>query len=176
MLFKKNDSEVKMRQRVEFRVLGFVLMFLMCSMGMLAKNNQTKLKYIPLKLPDLKVEDIIVKNNCTIYVVIKNIGSAGVPDSHYDGPSPVVSIQLFVDGQKKGGGMILKSFDPQGKLKIPGGIAVKKWNYKNLNPGFHFYKVIVDPHEELTELKEDNNKLKKNLKCKPKLPDPAEED
>ncbi|MCP4707475.1 MAG: hypothetical protein GY869_02520, partial [Planctomycetes bacterium] len=120
------------------------------------------------KLPDLVVKDIRLIKNCKIEVTVKNIGTAGVPSSYYDLPK-AVAVQMY-KGTKPWGGLILKGFDPAGKLKVPGGTAVHTWFPRaanlNLTPGTHSIKVIVDNGKVLTELSETNNSLTRRLTCK----------
>ena len=133
-------------------------------------NEMTKplrCKPYVVKRPDLTVSNIRLVGRCKILVTIRNIGTAGVPDSYYDLPD-AVAVQMY-NGTKPWGGMILKMFDPAGKLKAPGGLASHVWfpNAANLNlsPGVHTLKVIVDVHKKLAELKENNNELTKRVKC-----------
>lgn len=120
------------------------------------------------KLPDLIVRDIRLVKGCKIQVTLKNIGTAGVPSSYYDLPN-AVGVQMY-NGGKPWGGIILKGFDPAGKLKSPGGTATHIWfpNAANLNlgGGTHSIKVEVDNGKVLTELNETNNTLTRRLTCK----------
>lgn len=121
--------------------------------------------------PDLIVRNIRLTEGCKIEVTIKNIGAAGVPDSYYDLPS-AVSVQMY-NGPKPWGGIILKGFDPNGKLKNPGGEAVHLWfpdtaNLK-LGPGAHSLRVEVDNNKVLQETNEANNSLTVQVNCKPGL-------
>lgn len=121
----------------------------------------------PKKLPDLIVKNIKFVNNCKVAVTIKNIGQAGVPASYYTNPK-AVGVQMYNNG-KAWGGLILKGFDPKGKLKSPGGIVTYIWfpNAANLKfgTGINKIKVIVDNNRVLTESNENNNSLIKSLKC-----------
>jgi len=130
--------------------------------GFSESNNNTA------KLPDLIVSNIRLIKNCKIEVSIKNIGNAGVPNSYYSLPK-AVGVQMY-NGTKPWGGLILGLFDPAGKLKSPGGIAKYVWfpraSNLNLSNGIHSIKVIVDNHNYLTELKENNNSLTRRLNCK----------
>lgn len=120
------------------------------------------------KLPDLIVRRIRLIKDCKIEVSVKNIGTAGVPDSYYNLPN-AVGVQMY-NGTKPWGGLILKGFDPKGKLKSPGGIATYIWfpgaSNLNLAQGTHSIKVVVDNNKALTELNENNNSLTKRLNCK----------
>ncbi|MCP5107900.1 MAG: hypothetical protein GY950_31215 [bacterium] len=120
------------------------------------------------RLPDLIVRDIRLIRNCKIQVTVKNIGTAGVPASYYDNPK-AVAVQMY-NGGKPWGGIILKGFDPAGKLKSPGGTATHIWFPRaanlNLGAGTHSIKVVVDSGKVLTELKETNNSLTRRLNCK----------
>ena len=120
------------------------------------------------KLPDLIVRDIRLVEGCKIQVTIKNIGTAGVPDSYYDLPN-AVGVQMY-KGTQAWGGIILKGFDPAGHLKSPGGTATHIWfpGAANLNlpAGTHTLKVIVDHMNVLTELDEGNNSLTRRVTCK----------
>lgn len=120
------------------------------------------------RLPDLVVKKIRLIKDCKIEVTIANIGTAGVPSSYYDNPN-AVAVQMY-KGSQAWGGMILKMFDPTGKLKSPGGVAKHVWFPKaanlNLTPGTHTLKVIVDVHKKLTELSETNNTLTRRVSCK----------
>ena len=120
------------------------------------------------RLPDLIVRDIRLIKNCKIQVTIANIGTAGVPSSYYDNPN-AVAVQMY-KGSQAWGGMILKMFDPVGKLKSPGGVATHVWfplaANLNLSPGTHSLKVIVDAGGVLTELNETNNSLTRRVTCK----------
>lgn len=123
---------------------------------------------VKLRLPDLVVSDIRLVKNCQIQVTVKNIGRAGVPSSYYNLPK-AVGVQMYRNG-KPWGGLILKGFDPAGKLKRPGGEATYIWfpqaeNLK-LGPGPHSIKVIVDHSNVLKELKENNNTLTRRLICR----------
>jgi hypothetical protein len=124
------------------------------------------------KLPDLIVRDIRLVKGCKIQVSVTNIGTAGVPSSYYDLPN-AVGVQMY-NGGKPWGGIILKGFDPAGKLKTPGGTATHIWfpNAANLNlgGGTHSIKVVVDNGKVLTELKETNNTLTRRLTCKRLVP------
>jgi hypothetical protein len=125
------------------------------------------------RLPDLVVRDIRLIQDCKIQVTIANIGTAGVPASYYDLPD-AVAVQMY-NGSQPWGGMILKMFDPAGKLKAPGGVATHVWFPKatnlNLSPGTHSLKVIADFHHKLTESNETNNTLVRKVTCKKGLPD-----
>jgi hypothetical protein len=120
------------------------------------------------KLPDLIVRDIRLVKNCKIQVTIRNIGTAGVPDSYYDLPN-AVGVQMY-KGTQPWGGIILKGFDPAGHLKSPGGTATHIWfpGAANLNlpAGTHTLKVIVDHSNVLTEMNEGNNSLTRRVRCK----------
>ena len=111
------------------------------------------------KLPDLIVRDIRLIKDCKIEVTIRNIGTAGVPPSYYNLPN-AVGVQMY-KGTQPWGGIILKGFDPAGKLKAPGGTATHIWFPRaanlDLTPGTHSIKVIVDNGKVLTELSETNN-------------------
>ena len=135
-------------------------------------NNTMKRKLgcklrVLLRLPDLTVTDIRLVKGCKILVIIKNIGNAGVPASYYDNPD-AVGVQMY-NGTKPWGGMILKMFDPAGKLKSPGGVASHVWfpgaANLNLSPGIHTLNVMVDVHKKLKESNETNNELTKHVKC-----------
>lgn len=120
------------------------------------------------KLPDLMVRDIKLVKGCKIQVTLKNIGTAGVPSSYYDLPN-AVGVQMY-NGGKPWGGIILKGFDPAGKLKSPGGTATHIWfpdaANLDLGGGTHIIKVEVDNGKVLTELSETNNTLTRSLTCK----------
>lgn len=120
------------------------------------------------RLPDLVVRDIRLIKNCKIQVTIANIGTAGVPSSYYDNPN-AVAVQMY-KGSQAWGGMILKMFDPAGKLKSPGGVATHVWfplaANLNLGPGIHSLKVTVNVGGVLTELSETNNSLTRRVTCK----------
>lgn len=121
-----------------------------------------------VKLPDLIVKDIKLVNDCKIAVTVANIGNAGVPADKYVLPK-AVGVQMY-NGSKPWGGLILKGFDPAGKLKNPGGVATYIWfpGAKNLQlgPGIHTIKVVVDHLKNLVESNEGNNSLTRRLKCK----------
>jgi hypothetical protein len=121
-----------------------------------------------VKLPDLMVRDIRLIENCKIQVTISNLGKAGVPDSYYDNPD-AVAVQMY-NGTQPWGGMILKMFDPAGKLKTPGGFATHVWfpdaANLDLSSGTHSIKVIVDVHNALTESNETNNTLTREVSCR----------
>jgi hypothetical protein len=133
----------------------------------LAKNKLSCSSPGSSRLPDLVVKYIRLIKDCKIEVTIANIGKAGVPASYYDNPD-AVAVQMY-NGTKPWGGMILKMFDPDGKLKSPGGVATHTWfpdaANLNLNAGTHTIKVIADVHNALTEAKETNNSLVKRLSC-----------
>lgn len=120
------------------------------------------------KLPDLIVKDIRLVQNCKIAVTVKNIGTAGVPASYYNLPN-AVGIQMYKNS-KPWGGLILKGFDPAGKLKVPGGSATYIWFPKaanlNLPTGFSTIKVVADSNKNMPELSETNNVLTKRLNCR----------
>jgi hypothetical protein len=120
------------------------------------------------RLPDLVVRDIRLIKDCKIEVTIANIGTAGVPSSYYDNPN-AVAVQMY-KGSQASGGMILKMFDPAGKLKSPGGVAAHVWfplaANLNLSPGTHSLKVTVDVGGVLTELSETNNSLTRRVTCR----------
>jgi hypothetical protein len=120
------------------------------------------------RMPDLIVRDIKLIKDCKIEVTIKNIGTAGVPDSYYDLPD-AVGVQMY-NGTQAWGGIILKGFDPAGKLKVPGGEAAHVWfplaANLNLGPGTHSIKVIADHGSVLPELNETNNTRTERLTCK----------
>ena len=128
-----------------------------------------------VKLPDLIVKNIKLVNDCKIAVTVANIGNTGVPADKYVLPK-AVGIQMY-NGSKPWGGLILKGFDPAGKLKNPGGVATYIWfpgaANLNLKPGWNTIKVIADNNKNLTELREDNNILTKRVYCK-KTADTAE--
>ncbi len=119
------------------------------------------------KKPDLIVSDIRLVQDCKIEVTVKNIGSAGVPDTFYNLPD-AVGVQMYKGGAPWGG-IILSGFDPAGHLKVPGGSASWIWfpGAANLNlaPGAHQIKVEVDNNHNLDELNESNNTLTRELKC-----------
>jgi hypothetical protein len=121
------------------------------------------------RMPDLVVKDIKLIKNCKIEVTIKNIGTAGVPDSYYE----TVSVQMFKENQPWGG-IILKGFDPTGKLKVPGGTATHTWfplaANLNLEAGTHSIKVIADNGSVLPELNETNNTRTERLTCRKLTP------
>jgi hypothetical protein len=122
------------------------------------------------KLPDLQVKQIRLLKNCELEVTIANIGLAGVPDSSYLGIKSV-AIQLF-RGHIPGPTIALKTFDPLGKLKSPGGTAAYVWpavvaaNGLDANPPK--IKVVADPKNVLTEADEANNELSQAVICKVK--------
>lgn len=124
------------------------------------------------RMPDLVVSDIKLIRNCKIEVTIKNIGTAGVPDSYYDLPN-AVGVQMY-NGTKPWGGIILKGFDPAGKLKVPGGTATHIWfplaANLNLGAGTHSIKVIADNGSVLPELNETNNTRTERLTCRKLTP------
>ncbi|MEN8154826.1 MAG: hypothetical protein ABFR75_12475 [Acidobacteriota bacterium] len=160
-----------MKKQFKFKVFATIFICTVFSLGLISQSVSTA------KLPDLIVRKIKLIDNCKIEVSVKNIGTAGVPDSYYNLPN-AVGVQMY-NGTKPWGGLILKGFDPAGKLKTPGGIATYIWFPRaanlNLTPGTHSIKVVVDSNKNLTELKETNNSLTRRLKCRQpgsqKLPD-----
>ncbi len=121
--------------------------------------------------PDLIVSDIKVVKDCWIKVTIKNISTtAGLPSWVYSGPHVTkAGIQMYTDGAPWGG-MIIKMFDPTGKLKHPNSSVSKLW-FKGspglqLPSGLHSVKVIVDVHNKIDESNDTNNTLTRRLKCK----------
>jgi len=122
------------------------------------------------KLPDLLVQQLYLSKNCGLEVIIANIGSAGVPDSSYQGVQGVV-VQLF-NGHILGPVVSLKVFDPLGKLKTPGGTATYAWPGVIVSKGLDVnppkIKVVVDPKNVLKEANETNNELTQGVICKAK--------
>lgn len=120
------------------------------------------------KLPDLIVSNIKLIKNCKIKITIKNIGTAGVPDSGYD-LHKGAGIQM-VKGSKAWGGIRLGAIDSTGLLKTPGGSVQHVWfpEAKNLalGCGTHSLKVIVDNNNAVKELNEKNNSKTVRLQCK----------
>lgn len=133
-------------------------------------RNRDLVGTLRVKLPDLSVKQISLLKNCQLEVTIANIGSAGVPDSAYQGVQGV-SIRLF-RGHVAGPEIGLKVFDPLGKLKSPGGTATYVWpnalaaNNFDVNPPK--IKVIADPKNALQEANETNNELTQEVICKAK--------
>jgi hypothetical protein len=121
------------------------------------------------RMPDLVVKDIRLIKNCKIQVTIKNIGTAGVPSSSYE----TVGVQMY-KGNQPWGGIILKGFDPPGKLKVPGGTATHVWfplaANLDLGGGTHTIKVIADHGSVLPELNETNNTRTERLICRKLTP------
>ena len=116
--------------------------------------------------PDLVVRNIsLTGRKPHIRVTLSNIGSAGVPSSYYDNPKSV-AVQMY-KGDKPWGGIILRGFDPKGKLQKPHSTVSWTWfpNADNLllGPGKHLIKVVVDSNTALVEASETNNTLEKWL-------------
>ena len=90
-----------------------------------------------------------------------------IPDAVYDNPG-AVAIQMY-NGSKPWGGMILRVFDPKGKLKQPGGQVTRQWfpGAANLKIGntWNSIKVKADIGNVLTEVSKSNNSLTNRLKC-----------
>ncbi len=125
------------------------------------------------KLPDLIVQNIKLIKDCKIKVTIKNVGTAGVPDSGYD-MQKGASIQMY-KGSQPWGGIRLGAVDTAKKLKQPGGTASYIWfpgaANLDLGAGMHSIKLIVDNNNAVIESKETNNTLTRRLGCKPSQPD-----
>lgn len=137
-----------------------------------AEINPKKTSQIK-RLPDLVVRDIQLDKDCNIIVTIKNIGTAGAPNSGYD-PATGASIQVY-KGSQAWGGLRLGAFDPAGRLKKPGASVKQVWfpEAKNLDlePGTHSIKVVVDGNNAVTEANERNNSRMERLLCrKPAIP------
>jgi hypothetical protein len=117
--------------------------------------------------PDLTVRDIRLVKGCKIKVTVANIGKTGVPKSAYNLPK-AAGVQMYRNG-KPWGGIILKGFDPAGKLRKPRSSASHIWfpRAKNLQlkPGIHQIKVVVDHNKNLKESNERNNVKVVRLKC-----------
>ena len=123
-------------------------------------------------LPDLKVKSITLTKDCQIKVTLKNVGNGVIPASIYSGDHPISIVQMYKDNQPHGG-MMLRSFDPKGLLRMPGGVASKVWfpNTPNLafGSGTHVIEVVVDKDNAITESREYNNSLTRRLTCNPDL-------
>ncbi|MCK5003948.1 MAG: hypothetical protein KAS21_02620 [Candidatus Aminicenantes bacterium] len=134
-----------------------------------------------IKLPDLVVSNIVVikiNNECKVELTIRNIGTAGVPAEKYGmvgDDSKASSVRVKI-GAIPSTGRYLRLVDPDGKLKIPGGIVKHIWfktdDFSTVPAGLHSITATVDDNTKIAELNENNNRMTKRLVCKmPKRPD-----
>ncbi len=114
--------------------------------------------------PDLIVKDIVLLDDCRIKVTLKNIGSAGVPDSGYD-MSNGAAVQMYNNNQPWGG-IRLGGIDTAGALKTPGGEVSYIWFNRKVGTEIHTIKVVVDNNNAVVESNELNNDLTVRLFCR----------
>ncbi|AEA34092.1 CARDB domain-containing protein [Hippea maritima] len=123
-------------------------------------------------LPDLTISGIRIGRYCRyVYVYVKNIGKAPLPNwvwTHHSPKNP--GVYLYINGKKWGGKSIWK-FDPSRKLQKPGGLAVFRAPIKRGSNNTIRILAVVDYWNKLRESNESNNRMEKSLKCSVALPD-----
>jgi len=136
----------------------------------LAEANETNNSYRKTYTcgPDLVVNQVQVVDGCKLKITLKNIGTAGVPDSAY-GSSPATSVQFraTVDGSPFISGW-LDTLDSARALKTPG--AYSHWTWTSPLPaGSKTVLVEIDTSDKLAEASETNNSYRKTYTCGPDL-------
>ncbi|MCP4899592.1 MAG: hypothetical protein GY906_21715 [bacterium] len=115
--------------------------------------------------PDLVVTNISITKDGRLNFVIRNAGTAGLPELAYDKNSGV-TIQVY-NGGKPWGGIRLSSVDKSKRLKSPGATVNHTWFPSSkthiLNPGAYQIKVVLDTSNVLSELNERNNSKTQKL-------------
>ena len=151
-----------------FQGLGSIVQAQSRAKSVVQKRQMKAVPETAGKLPDLIVSHIKLIKDCKIQITIKNIGTAGVPDSGYD-LNKGAGIQMLKGG-KAWGGIRLGAIDRSGFLKVPGGAVKHVWFPKaknlELGCGTHSIKVIVDNNNAVKELNEKNNSKTVRLTCK----------
>ncbi len=137
------------------------------------KHGQiSKMKYPDLKITNIEV--IKINKECKVEITIRNIGTAGVPDEKYGivGDDSKASSFRVKIGTIPSVGRYLRKVDPDGKLKVPGGVVKNIWfktdSFSTVPPGVQSITAIADDNSKITELDESNNRLTKRLICKMK--------
>jgi hypothetical protein len=138
-------------------------------------NSLTKRLSCKGALPDLIVSNMEMVTGtqaagCLLRVTLKNIGTAGVPDTAYAGSGS--TIQLYY-GANPHSLMTLAQFDPSGLLKTPGASVSKIWVAGAAAPAdlvlgsgiTHPLKVNADANNAVAEAMENNNSQTKSLTC-----------
>jgi hypothetical protein len=120
-------------------------------------------------LPDLIVNRIQILDGCKLKITLKNIGTAGVPNSAYGSSANSVQFRVTVAGNPWISGW-LDTLDATKALKTPGAYASWTRN-KALPSGTNNVKVEIDTSNKLAELSESNNWSQKSYTCQPDLPD-----
>jgi hypothetical protein len=114
--------------------------------------------------PDLIVNRLQILDDCTLRITIKNIGTAGVPDSAYGTTSSSVGFIVNIDGTTRLGGW-LDTLDASKALKTPGAHAAWIWR-KPLPEGSRDISVEIDHSNKLAEVDETNNLTNKTNTCR----------
>jgi len=117
------------------------------------------------KLPDLKIESILLGKDCNIIIELKNNGPGKIPDNVWTVHSPQSSgVLLYKDGKRWGGASIWK-IDPKKALQKPGGTVLYESKLQVL--GTAEIKATVDETKQVKEINEKNNITTKKVVCHP---------
>lgn len=117
------------------------------------------------RLPDLKIESILLGKDCNIIIEIKNNGPGNIPDNIWtDHSSKSSGVLLYKDGKRWGGASIWK-LDPKKDLQKPGGTVLYESKLQVL--GTATIKATVDETKQVKEINEKNNSTSKKVVCHP---------
>ncbi|HOI15876.1 MAG TPA: hypothetical protein PK036_05990 [Geobacteraceae bacterium] len=124
------------------------------------------------EMPDLVVEDMKLDESCHVMVRVRNNGPGSIPDEVWTAHRPESSaVYLSINGQRWGGATIWK-FDPDRRLRNPGGTAVYR---SDLAVGdTAVIKAVIDHTRQVSESDERNNVRSERLSCRGGSGRPAE--
>jgi len=128
-------------------------------------NNELENEYIgPCELPDLKVEDIYLDENCRVMVLVKNAGPGEVPSQVWSVRDiQECTLKLYLN-DKEWCQRSFIDFDPDEALSLVGGEAVFPSELEITEEST--VTAVIDCVDMIKEQNEENNTKSKVLNCK----------
>ena len=128
-------------------------------------NNELENEYIgPCELPDLKVEDIYLDENCKVMVVVKNVGPGEVPSQVWSiRDIQECTLKLYLNDEEWCQHSFI-DFDPDKALSPVDGEAVFPSELEITEEST--VTAVIDCADSIREQNEENNTHSKVLTCK----------
>ena len=116
--------------------------------------------------PDLIVNEIRASDTCLVRIWVRNVGTAGVPESAYASSGPGAAyfrITNLDTGATISGG--LNVLDPERVLQRPDSEVASNWMRVGLSHGSHAMRGEIDTNSKISESDEGNNLMNKSVTC-----------
>ena len=116
--------------------------------------------------PDLIVNEIRASDTCLVRIWVRNVGTAGVPESAY-ASSGSEAAHFRITNLDTGATISgrLNVLDPERVLQRPGSEVASNWMRVGLSPGSHEMRGEIDTSSKISESDEGNNLMNKSVTC-----------